>query len=230
MIEAAYTILVVMLTVFLVLEGWDFGAGLLHFVVGRNEAERGAVLDAIGPLWLWNEVWLVAFGGMTFVAFPTVLASAFSGFYLAFFLLLWCLILRGVAIEARNHLGDPLWREAWDVTFAMSNLLLTVLIGAALGNVIRGVPLNAAGDFAIPFFTDFAVRGRVGILDWYSLSTSVFIVALFAAHGASFLALKATGLVRERSGRVARRLWPVVLALLAATAVETAAVRPDLFT
>jgi cytochrome d ubiquinol oxidase subunit II len=230
MIEAAYTVLVVMLTVFLVLEGWDFGAGLLHFVVGRNEAERSAVLDAIGPLWLWNEVWLVAFGGMTFVAFPSVLASAFSGFYLAFFLLLWCLILRGVAIEARNQLGDPLWREAWDVTFAASSLLLAVLIGAALGNVIRGVPLDSRGNFAIPFFTDFGVRGRVGILDWYTLSTATFVVSLFAAHGASFLALKTAGPVHERSGQVARRLWPVVLVLLAATAVETAIVRPDLFT
>ena len=228
MVEAAYTILVVMLTVFLVLEGWDFGAGLLHFVVGRNEVERGAVLDAIGPLWLWNEVWLVAFGGMTFVAFPSVLASAFSGFYLAFFILLWCLVIRGVAIEARNQLGDPLWREAWDFAFAASNLLLAVLIGAALGNVIRGVPLDSKGNFAMAFFTDFGVRGRVGILDWYTLSTAIFVVALFAAHGASFLALKTAGPVHERSSRAARRLWPAVLVLLAATAIETAVVRPDL--
>jgi cytochrome d ubiquinol oxidase subunit II len=230
MIEAAYAILVLMLTVFLVLEGWDFGAGLLHFAVGRNEAERGIVLSAIGPLWLWNEVWLVAFGGMTFAAFPSVLASAFSGFYLAFFLLLWCLIVRGIAIEARNHLGDPLWREAWDFAFALSSLLMAALVGVALGNVIRGVPLDARGEFAVPFFTDFGVRGRVGILDWYTLSVAVFVVALFAAHGASFLVLKTAGSVHDRSERAARRLWPAVLVLLATTTAETAWVRPDLFT
>lgn len=230
MIEAAYAVPVLMLTVFLVLEGWDFGAGLLQFVVGRSEAERGVVLRAIGPLWIWNEVWLVAFGGMTFALFPSVMASAFSGFYLAFFLLLWCLILRGVSVELRNHLGDGLWREAWDFAFAASNLLLAVLVGVALGNVVRGVPLDARGEFSVPFFTDFGVRGQVGILDWYTLSVALFVVALFAAHGASFLALKTAGPVHDRSERAARLLWPAVLALLAAITAETAIVRPDLFT
>jgi len=230
MIEISYGILVLMLTVFLVLEGRDFGAGLIHFVIGRNETDRGVVIDAIGPLWIWNEVWLVAFGGMTFAAFPAVLASAFAGFYLALFLLLWCLILRGVAIEARGHVRDALWREAWDFVFATSNLLLAVLIGVALGNVIRGEPLDADGNFTLSFFTDFGVHGRVGVLDWYTVSIGIFTVALFAAHGASYLARKTEGAVHDRSERLARRLWPVVLFLLIGTAVETASVRPDLFT
>jgi cytochrome d ubiquinol oxidase subunit II len=166
---------------------------------------------------------------MTFVAFPSVLASAFSGFYLAFFLLLWCLILRGISIEARNQVGDSLWREAWDFAFAVSNLLLAVLIGVALGNVVRGVPLDAQGEFSIPFFTHFGVRGRVGILDWYTLSVAAFVVLLFSAHGASFLVLKTTGPVHDRSARAARRLWPAALVLLAVMTLETAYVRPDLF-
>jgi cytochrome d ubiquinol oxidase subunit II len=229
MVEAAYAILVFMLTAFVVLEGWDFGAGLLHFVVGRNEADRGVVISALGPMWIWHEVWLVAFGGMTFVAFPAVLASAFAGFYLALFLLLWSLILRGVAIEARNHVQDALWREAWDFAFATANLVLALLVGVALGNVIRGVPLDANGNFTLPFFTNFGVHGRVGILDWYTVSTGIFIVVLFAAHGASYLTLKTLGTVHDRSEWLARRLWIAVLVLLLVTAVETASVRPDLF-
>ena len=230
MIEISYGILVFMLTAFLVLEGWDFGAGLLHFVVGRNESDRGVVISAIGPLWIWHEVWLVAFGGMTFVFFPAVLASAFAGFYLALFLLLWCLILRGIAIEARGHVRDALWREAWDFAFATSNLLLAVLIGVALGNVIRGEPLDSHGNFTLSFFTDFGVHGQVGILDWYTISIGVFTLALFSAHGASYLTWKTDGTVHDRSERLARCLWPIVLLLLFGTAVETAAVRRDLFT
>jgi cytochrome d ubiquinol oxidase subunit II len=229
MIEISYGILVFMLTAFLVLDGWDFGAGLLLFVVGRNETDRGVVISAIGPLWIWHEVWLVAFGGMTFVAFPGVLASAFAGFYLALVLLLWCLILRGIAIEARGHVRDALWREAWDFAFAGSNLLLAILIGVALGNVIRGEPLDNHGNFTLSFFTDFGVHGQVGILDWYTLSIGVFMLALFSAHGASYLAWKTEGTVHDRSARLARWLWPIVLLLLLGASIETAVVRRDLF-
>jgi cytochrome d ubiquinol oxidase subunit II len=230
MVEIWYAVLVFMLTAFLVLEGWDFGAGLLHFIVGRNESDRGVVIAAIGPLWIWHEVWLVGFAGMTLATFPAVLASAFAGFYLALFLLLWCLILRGVAIEVRAHSRDPLWREGWDFVFACANLLLALLIGVALGNVIRGVPLDSAGDFTLPFFTDFRPWGRVGILDWYTVSIGIFVVLLFAVHGASYLALKTAGPVHDRSERLARALWPVVLLLLLVTTAETRSVRPDLFT
>jgi cytochrome bd ubiquinol oxidase subunit II len=229
MIALWYGLLVFMLTVFVVLEGWDYGAGLLHFVVGRSEADRGVAIAAIGPLWIWHEVWLVAFGGMVLATFPAVLATAFAGFYLAFFLLLWSLILRGVAIEVRDHSRDALWRQAWDFVFAASNLLLALLIGVALGNVIRGVPLDASGNFTLPFFTDFQPWGRVGILDWYTVSVGVFVVALFAAHGASYLAMKTAGAVHQRSSSAARALWPVVLVLLLLATAETVAVRPGLF-
>lgn len=229
MIEIWYAVLVFMLTVFMVLEGWDFGAGLLHFIVGRSEPERGVVIAAVGPLWIWHEVWLVSFGGMALATFPAVLASAFAGFYLALFLLLWCLVLRGVAIEIRAHSRDPLWREGWDFIFACANLLLALLIGVALGNVIRGVPLDSAGNFTLPFFTDFRPWGRVGILDWYTVSIGIFVVLLFAAHGASYLAFKTVGPVHDRSEKLTWALWPAVLLILLATTVETRSVRPDFF-
>ena len=229
MIETWYAILVGMLTAFVVLEGWDFGCGLLHFAVGRNEADRGVVLSTIGPMFLWNEVWLVAFGGVTFVAFPIALASAFSGFYLALFLVLWCLILRGVAIEVRGHSRDPLWREGWDFTFAVANVLLAVLVGVALGNVIRGVPVAPDGSFTLPFFTDFGVRGKIGILDWYTISFGMFSLVLFAAHGASYLVLRTVGTVHDRSEWIARLLWPVAGLLIITISLETRYVRPDLF-
>src|SRR5262245_28387915 len=194
-----YSILSFMLTMFLVLEGFDIGAGMLQYVVGKTEAERRTVIAAIGPLWSWHEVWLVGFGGTLFLAFPAILAASFSGFYLALFLLLWTLVLRGVSIEASGHIEDPLWREGWHFCFVVSNVLLAVLIGAALGNVVRGVPLDARGTFALPFFTNFSPDGNVGILDWYTLSVSAFFLVTFAAHGANGLALKTEGAVHDRS-------------------------------
>lgn len=229
MIEIWYAILTFMLVMFIVLEGFDIGAGLLQHVVGKTEAERRLVIAAIGPLWSWHEVWLVGFGGTLLVAFPNILASAFAGFYLAFFLLLWSLILRGVSIEVGGHIAEPLWRAAWNFIFVAANLLLAILIGAALGNVVRGVPLNADGKFSLAFFTNFSPYGRVGILDWFTVSVAVFILATFAAHGANALVLKTEGPVHDRSLRLARRLWKIVLLLLAVVTFETWRVRPELF-
>lgn len=230
MVEAWYAISVFMLTVFMVTEGWDFGAGLIHFVVGRTEQDRGCSISAIGPLWIWHEVWLVGFGGVTVAAFPAVTASAFAGFYLAFFLLLWCLIARGIAIEVRNHLKSALWREAWDFAYASASLLLALLVGVALGNVVRGVPLNSDGTFTLAFFTNFKTTGHVGILDWYTLSTGAFVMVLFAAHGASYLTMKTSeGDLHGRCETLAKRLWPIVGIMLLAVSAETWFVRASLF-
>jgi cytochrome d ubiquinol oxidase subunit II len=228
MSEIWYAILVGMLTAFVVLEGWDFGACALHFAVGRNERDRGVVIRALGPLWIWNEVWLVAFGGVTFSAFPEVLASAFSGFYLALFLLLWCLVLRGLAIEVRGHQPGRLWREGWDFTLAVSNVLLCLLVGIALGNVIRGVPLRGDGTFTLPFFSNFGVRGEVGILDWYTLSFGLLTLVLFGAHGASYLVLRTLGTVHDRSETLTRWLWPAAALLIVVVTLETYTVRPEM--
>ena len=229
MIETWYAILTFMLAMFVVLEGFDIGAGLLQYVVGKTEAERRLVIAAIGPLWSWHEVWLVGFGGTLMVSFPNILAVSFAGFYLALFLLLWCLLLRGVAIEVSGHIAEPLWRAAWHFIFVLANVLLAILIGAALGNVVRGVPLGADGQFALAFFTNFSPFGSVGILDWFTVTCSVFILVTFAAHGANALVLKTEGSVHERSLRLARRLWKIVLLLLALVSFETWRVRPELF-
>src|SRR5262245_188613 len=122
MIATWYAILSLMLTMYVVLEGFDIGAGMLQYIVGKTEAERRIVIAAIGPLWSWHEVWLVGFGGTLLLAFPTVMAVSFSGFYLAFFLLLWSLVLRGISIEISGHIEDSLWRTAWHFCFVVSNV------------------------------------------------------------------------------------------------------------
>ncbi|HXB60806.1 MAG TPA: cytochrome d ubiquinol oxidase subunit II [Candidatus Acidoferrales bacterium] len=229
MIEIWYGILSFMLVMFLVLEGFDFGAGMLQQVVGKTEAERRLVIAVIGPLWSWHEVWLVGFGGTLLVAFPSIMTASFAGFYLAFFLLLWSIVLRGVSIEVSGHIEDSMWRTAWNFVFVASNILLAVLVGAALGNVLRGVPLGPDGKFALSFFTNFAPFSNVGILDWYTVSVAVFIVVTLAAHGANGLILKTEGPVYERSRRVAGLLWKIVPVLLAIITVESYYLRPALF-
>jgi cytochrome d ubiquinol oxidase subunit II len=227
MTGAWYFILAVMFTAFAVTEGWDFGAGALHLWIARSREERRQVVAAVGPLWSWNEVWLIGAGGVLFLAFPKVFATALSGYYLAVFLLLWCLILRGIALEVGGHLADPMWQAFWDAVFSVSSILLAILFGAAFGNVLRGVPLGADGKMFLPLFTDFGTRGQVGILDWYTISVALFTLVLLAAHGATGLALKTDGKLERRSERYARRLWLAAAGLLPVVSVETAVVRPD---
>jgi cytochrome d ubiquinol oxidase subunit II len=229
MIETWYTILAFMLTVYVVLDGRNFGAGALHWVVAKTPAERRQLVAAIGPLWSWDEVWLIAAGGVMFVAFPRFLAVAFSGYYLALFLVLWSLVLRGMAIEVGGHMENPLWETFWDFVFAVSNIVLAVLFGTALGNVARGVPLDAHGDFHMAFFTNFGVRGNVGLLDWYTVSLGVFALLMLSAHGANYLTLKTEGALHERSRALAPKLWLGVCAGFAVISVETWCVRPELF-
>ena len=226
---AWYWILALMFAAFAVSEGWDFGAGAIHLVVARTCAERRQVMRAIGPLWGWNEVWLIAAGGVLFLAFPRVLGTALSGYYLAVFLLLWCLVLRGMALEVAGHIGDTMWQVFWDYVFSGASILLAVLFGAAFGNVLRGVPLDADGRMFLPLFTDFGMRGNVGILDWYTLSVAVFTLVLLAAHGATWLAWRTDGPLEERAGRLARQLWVVVALLLPVVTYLTHAVRPGFF-
>ena len=229
MVELWFAIAAVMLTAYVVLDGFDFGAGALHLLVARTNEERRHVLAAIGPFWDGNEVWLLAAGGTLFVAFPKVLASCLSGFYFAIFLVLWALILRGIAIEFRSHVGAPLWRSFWDVTFSVASASLAVLFGAALGNLIRGLPLDANGWFSLPLFTNFAPHDPVGILDWYTVLTGVFALAALTTHGAAFLAWKTDGPVQERSRRVAARGFLVVAVLWPAITIATRIAAPDFF-
>jgi cytochrome bd ubiquinol oxidase subunit II len=229
MIEIWYAILAFTLIVYVTLDGRNFGAGLLHLIVARTPTERRQVIAAIGPLWSWHEVWLVAFGGVMFVAFPRLLGVAFSGYYLALFLVLWSLILRGISLEVGGHIDDRMWQSFWDFVFPASNLLLGILFGTALGNVVRGVPLKETGEFHMAFFTHFGVAGEVGLLDWYTISVGVVCMLMAAAHGAIYLTLKTEGIVHDRCDAIGRVLWTVIPVFFAAITVETWFVRPDLF-
>ena len=221
MFELWFAIVCAMLAAYVVLDGYDFGAGIVHLFVARTNEERRQVLAAIGPYWDGNEVWLLAAGGALFVAFPRVLSAGISGFYFAIFLVLWCLILRGIAIEFRSHVADPMWRAAWDAVFAVASLLLALFFGTALGNLVRGVPLNDAGWFNLPLFTTFSPHGLVGILDWYTVGAGLLAVLALGAHGAAFLVWRTDGEVQRRARQAAKHLFRLATVLWLLLFVET---------
>jgi cytochrome d ubiquinol oxidase subunit II len=225
-----FAIVAGMLAVYAVLDGFDFGVGIVHRFVARTDEERRTVLAAIGPIWDGNEVWLIAAGGVMFLAFPKVYAAAFSGFYLALMIVLWLLILRGIAIESRSQQANPLWREFWDTTFAIASALLAVVLGTSLGNVLRGVPIDATGWFAMPLFTNFRLGLQPGIFDWYTTLVGLFTLCTLSAHGAIYLAWKTTGAVQSRSRRWARIAWLVAAPLWALATGATALIQPTVFT
>ena len=223
-----YTVVSVMLAVYVALDGYDLGAGALHLFVAREDLERREVLGAIGPFWDGNEVWLVAGGGALVLAFPVAYAVGFSGFYLPLILVLWLLLLRGLSIEFRNHVANPLWRAFWDATFAIASSLLAVVLGAALGNVIRGVPLDATRTFSLPLFASAFPGPGSGVLDLYTVLVGAFTLVALAAHGGSFLAWRTEGPVRERSLRLARRLFVIEAILFPLVTWATVRVQPGL--
>jgi cytochrome d ubiquinol oxidase subunit II len=202
-----FSLVAVMIGVYVVLDGFDLGAGIVHLWVARSEGERRAVLASIGPVWDGNEVWLLAGGGTLYFAFPALYASSFSGFYLPLMMVLWLLILRGIAIEFRNHVQSLVWQPLWDAAFAASSGLLAIFFGAALGNVVRGVPLDRSGEFFLPLWTDFAAGRNSGILDWYTLLVAAAAFLALATHGALWVALKTEGQLQRRARRAAQRVW-----------------------
>jgi cytochrome d ubiquinol oxidase subunit II len=225
-----FAILAAMLIAYVVLDGFDFGAGILHLLVAKNDEQRRTVLAAIGPVWDGNEVWLVASGGVLFFAFPRAYAAACSGFYLPLMVVLWLLVLRGVAIEFRSHEPNALWRAFWDAVFAFASTLMALVLGVTLGNLLRGFPVDAGATLSIPLFTDLRVGSHPGALDWYTLLIGLFSLVALGAHGAVYLAWKTEGPVHARSQKLAGRLY-VVLALagLPVTAA-TVAIQGALFT
>ncbi len=224
-----YAIIAGMLCIYVVLDGFDFGAGILHLFVAKTDLERREVLAAIGPYWNGNEVWLVASGGLLVFAFPRVYAAGFSGFYLPMMTVLWLLIWRGISIEFRSRLANPLWRAYWDAGFWCSSLCMAVVLGTALGNVIRGVPLGAEGYFDGALFTNFQPGMNPGVLDWYTLSVGVFAALVLAGHGAVFLNWKTAGDVAGRAAAAAGFLWPAVLAFGVFVTYLTSLIRPQIY-
>jgi len=184
------------------LEGFDFGVGMLLHPLGRNDAERRVMINTIGPVWDGNEVWLLTAGGAMFAAFPNWYATLFSGFYLPLFLILLALIFRGVAFEYRGKIDNPRWRARWDLAIAVGSWVPAVLWGVAFANIVRGVPIDANGDFTGTLFT---------LLNPFGLLGGVVTATLFILHGANFLSLKTVGDVRQRANRVAQAAAPVAV-------------------
>jgi cytochrome d ubiquinol oxidase subunit II len=227
MAGAWYFVLAAMLTAYAVLDGFDFGVGIVHLVVARNDGERRHALAAIGPLWDGNEVWLIAAGGSFFFAFPHAYAAAFSGLYLPLMVVLWLLVFRGVAIELRSQFENPLWASAWDAVFAAASATMALVLGVALGNVLRGVPIDATGYFQEDLFQGMG-SAATGAIDAFTGTCGLLSLAVLGAHGASFLAWKTTGDLAARARRSARTLWPIAIAL-GAVATVLLAIRAPMF-
>ncbi|HEV2421918.1 MAG TPA: cytochrome d ubiquinol oxidase subunit II [Candidatus Acidoferrales bacterium] len=202
-----FCLVALMLIVYVVLDGFDLGAGVVHLFIAQNEDERRTVFRTIGPVWDGNEVWLIAAGGTLYFAFPELYASSFSGFYLPLMMVLWLLILRGISIEFRRHIGTSMWASFWDAVFFLASLLLAIFYGAALGNVVRGVPLDSQGQFFEALWTNFRPSGITGILDWYTILAGIAALLALTVHGALWVALKTEGGLRQRAQRFVRKLW-----------------------
>ena len=213
MVEVWYALAAFAIAAYVVLDGYDLGAGMLHLFVAKRDEERRAVLGAIGPYWDGNEVWLLAIAGALFVAFPTVLAAAFSGMYLAMFMVVWALAFRGISIELRGQSKNELWRAFWDFVFAVASVVLVLLLGVALGNVLRGFPLDSRGMVVMPLFADFTPSPPTGLLDWYTVGIAAFAMVALARHAALFVAWKSSGDLQARCASAARRAFPAVVAL-----------------
>jgi cytochrome d ubiquinol oxidase subunit II len=209
---AWFWVLGIMLTAYAVLDGYDLGVGAVHLWLARGEQERRVSINAIGPVWNGNEVWLIAAGGMMVVSFPRVYASSFSGFYLALMLVLWLLILRGISIEFRSQFDHPMWRAFWDACFWIGSLLLTFLLGVALGNVLGGLPVARDGYFQGTFAL---------LLNPFSILTGLLSTVTLVWHGTNYLQVKAEGGLLRRARRWSRTLWYIEAPLFLATTAVT---------
>ncbi|HTX69649.1 MAG TPA: cytochrome d ubiquinol oxidase subunit II [Thermoleophilia bacterium] len=205
-----FFLVALLLTVYVILDGFDLGAGVLYPFLGRSEDDKSVIRASIGPVWDGNEVWLLTGAGAIFAAFPMVYAMTFSGFYLAIMLVLFGLILRAVSLEFRHR--DSAWAPVWDGAFFLGSLVPSLLVGVALGNVIRGVPMDAQGNYIGTFWD---------LLNPYSLLVGVTGLALLAQHGAAWLSIKAEGDLQERAWAWRKVSFWVCAVLAIATSVAT---------
>ncbi len=223
-----FVIVALMLVAYVVFDGFDLGAGIVQLFVARGSKERTLIARSVGPVWDGNEVWLLAAGGTLYFAFPLLYASSFSGFYLPLIMVLWLLMMRGIGLEFRHHIKSGLWETFFDVMFGVASLVLAIFYGAALGNVIRGVPLNADGYFFEPLWTSFRVQAEAGILDWYTVMAGVVALATLGMHGAHWVAMKTEGELAAKSRKFAMLAWLLLLALTPLSLVATVYVRPQM--
>ncbi len=223
-----FCLVAIMIAGYVVLDGFDLGAGIVHLLVARSDAEKRTVLASVGPVWDGNEVWLLAGGGTLYFAFPALYASSFSGFYLPLIIVLWLLIVRGISIEFRSHVASPVWTPLWDAGFGGASALLAIFFGAALGNVVRGVPLDASGTFFLPLWSDFNPASSGGILDWYTILTGLAAFAALAMHGALWVRLKSPPPLRDRAARLARASWWLAVTLTLGITAASFGIQPHL--
>jgi cytochrome bd ubiquinol oxidase subunit II len=201
---AWYILFIIIISGYLILDGFDLGVGILHLFVAKKDEERRILLNSIGPVWDGNEVWLVLGGGVLFAAFPLVYASLFSGFYIAMMLVLLVLILRTVAIEFRSKRPGSRWRSAWDIVFFLSSAGIALLLGVAFGNVVSGTPIDAAGNISATLIT---------LLTPFALLIGITTIFMFATQGAIYLCLKTEGVLLERIKRAIPRLMVIFFVL-----------------
>ncbi len=218
-----------MIAGYVILDGFDLGAGIVQLLVAKSEHEKAQVLRSIGPVWDGNEVWLIAAGGVLFLAFPALYASSFSGFYLALMMVLWLLILRGIAIEFRNHIDNPLWKPAWDTVFGGASAILAFVFGVALGNVVRGVPLDANGYFFLPLWTNLLPGADAGVIDWYTLLIGATAFVALAVHGSLWVVIKTAGTLQEGTRALSAKLWRGLIALTLVISPLSFAIQPNLW-
>lgn len=222
-----FCIVAVMLAAYVILDGFDIGAGSIHLFAARTEDERKKVMRSIGPVWDGNEVWLLATGGVLYFAFPQLYASSFSGFYLPLIMVLWMLMGRAIGLEFRSHIESDLWKKLWDGVFAISSILLAIFYGAALGNVMRGVPLAADHYFFLPLWTNWKTGTHPGILDWYTVLSGVVSLVALSVHGAHWVAVKTDGELQQRARKISFLLYPALLLLTIVSLVSTLSIRPE---
>ena len=213
MLESIWFILWgVLWAVYFMLDGFDLGLGTLMPVFAKNDTERRIIYDTMRPYWDGNEVWLITAGGVTFAAFPTTYAVMFSGLYSALMLILFSLILRGVAFEYRDRVDDPRWKSVWDYCLVIGSFAPALLLGVAFANIFRGIPIDGAGIFQGTLFT---------LLNPYGLLGGIFFVLLFITHGSIWLAVKTEGALHERAVGMAKRLWIALVGMVVVFLVAT---------
>ncbi|WP_072401671.1 cytochrome d ubiquinol oxidase subunit II [Flaviramulus basaltis] len=220
-----YIVLMTMLAVYVILDGYDFGAGIIHLFFAKTEKDKKAITNAIGPFWDANEVWLIAAGGVLFFAFPTLYASSFSGFYLPLIMILWLLIFRAIGLELRGQIHNRMWESVWDKAFGLASLLLALFFGIALGNVVRGVNLGMVANgvstqeahyFFLPLWnpTFSPQTEHLGIIDWFTLLLGIIGVVALSIHGANWIIFKTNSDLNAKLKKVIFNLNFVLLALV----------------
>lgn len=235
-----YIVLMFMLAIYVVLDGYDFGAGIIHLFFAKSEEDKKAITKSIGPFWDANEVWLIASGGVLFFAFPTLYASSFSGFYLPLMMILWLLIFRAIGLELRGQVHNKMWESIWDKAFGISSLLLALFFGIALGNVVRGVNLGMVENgvsahephyFFLPLWNPtFSPKAvHLGIIDWFTILLGIIAVVILTIHGANWIIFKTNSSLNKKLRKAIFILNFVLMALVIVSVLTWHIIEPNPF-